>query len=75
MEKISSTVDLLSLQRLHFYSPCHSQVENFLFHDNRQSHRFPGCTTGSLKDFPSSMGQGRENDEGATVKSFANYSN
>lgn len=36
MEKINYSVDLLSLQRLCFYSPCHSQVENFLFHDNKQ---------------------------------------
>lgn len=50
MEKISYSVDLISLQCLCFYSPCHSQVENVLFHDNKQKvHRSQGSKAGSLQ--------------------------
>jgi len=50
MEKIRYSVDLISLQCLCFYSPCHSQVENFLPPDSeQQAHRSPGSQAGSLQ--------------------------
>lgn len=50
MEKISYSVDLVSLQCLCFYSPCHSQLKNFLFHGNKQKvHNSQGSKAGSLQ--------------------------
>lgn len=63
MEKISYSVDLISLLCLCFYSPCHSQVENFLFHDNKQKvHRSQSSKAGSLQfeGFPLFNGTGEE---------------
>lgn len=63
MEKISYSVDLISLPCLCFYSPCHSQVENFLFHDNKQKvHRSQSSKAGSLQfeGFPLFNGTGEE---------------
>lgn len=63
MEKISYSVDLVSLQCLCFYSPCHSQLKNFLLHGNKQKvHNSQGSKAGSLhlEGFPLFNGTGVE---------------
>lgn len=75
MEKISYSVDLISLQCLCFYSPCHSQLKNFLFHGNKQKvHNSQGSKAGSLqfgRISPLQWDRRREKYDGATMKTFA----
>jgi len=72
MGKISYPVDLISLLCLCFYSPCHSQVESFLFHDNKlKVHRSQSSKAGNLQyeGFPLFSRPGEERKvHGATVK-------